>query len=301
MITRRQVFGTAMASVMVAATVGVALAPRTWAAGDDFIPRRALEEIEQWSGGRLGVAVLDTGTGRTAEWRGDERFPLNSSFKVLLAAMVLARVDAGAETLERTVPIEASDLVSWAPAVEKKVGSTMTVAELCSAAVTLSDNAAANLLLETVGGPDDLTRFLRETGDQVTRLDRTEPTLNDTAPGDPRDTTSPRAMLSSLEHLLLGDRLSPASRQQLLDWMLANKTGDTRIRAGVPANWRVGDKTGTSGKGAISDVAILFPPDRKPVLLTIYIAEATRKTEELSALQAAVARIVAERIMAMGG
>lgn len=108
-------------------------------------------------------------------------------------------------------------------------------------------------------------------------------------------------MLSSLEHLLLGDRLSPASRQQLLDWMLANKTGDTRIRAGVPANWRVGDKTGTSGKGAISDVAILFPPDRKPVLLTIYIAEATRKTEELSALQAAVARIVAERIMAMGG
>src|SRR5690554_6470488 len=118
MITRRQVFGTAMASVMVAATVGVALAPRTWAAGDDFIPRRALEEIEQWSGGRLGVAVLDTGTGRTAEWRGDERFPLNSSFKVLLAAMVLARVDAGAETLERTVPIEASDLVSWAPAVE---------------------------------------------------------------------------------------------------------------------------------------------------------------------------------------
>src|SRR5690606_17298141 len=217
---------------------------------------RALEEIEQWSGGRLGVAVLDTGTGRTAEWRGDERFPLNSSFKVLLAAMVLARVDAGAETLERTVPIEASDLVSWAPAVEKKVGSTMTVAELCSAAVTLSDNAAANLLLETVGGPDDLTRFLRETGDQVTRLDRTEPTLNDTAPGDPRDTTSPRAMLSSLEHLLLGDRLSPASRQQLLDWMLANKTGDTRIRAGVPANWRVGDKTGTSGKGAISDVAI---------------------------------------------
>ena len=222
-----------------------------------------LAHLEKTSGGRLGVAVLDSADGRRFGLRQDERFPLCSTFKLLLAACVLARVDRGEEQLARRIVYGRGDLVEYSPTAERHVGKPgLSVAELCEAAVTLSDNGAANLLLASLGGPAGLTDWLRGTGDEVTRLDRNEPTLNQAIPGDPRDTTTPTAMLETLQRLLLGDVLKPTSREQLRAWLLANQTGDARIRAGVPKDWKVGDKTGTGPKatGTSNDVAILWPP-----------------------------------------
>lgn len=264
------------------------------AAQADPIPGSAYQALEAQSGGRLGVAVFDTETGESSFWRGDERFAMASSFKAPLCGAVLARVDAGAEQLDRPIPISADDLIPYAPTVEKHVGGALTVAELCEATITLSDNVAANLLLETLGGPAGLTGFLRGIGDETTRLDRPEPGLNEATPGDPRDTTTPRAMAETLRQLLLGDALSAPSRQQLADWMLANQTGDDRIRAGLPAGWKVGDKTGTSGTGVFADVAVLYPPGRAPILMAVYIAESPASTDSANAVHAEVARLVAE-------
>lgn len=173
---------------------------------------RRVREIESRSGGRLGVAIRATGSGAEFAHRGDERFPMCSTFKSLAAALVLARVDRGVEQLDRRIAVQSSDLVPYAPAVQPRVGrEPMTVAELCDAAVALSDNAAANLLLRSFGGPGALTAWLRSLGDDVTRLDRYEPFLNEVPPGDVRDTTSPRSMLATLDKLVLGNALSPAS------------------------------------------------------------------------------------------
>lgn len=164
---------------------------------------------------RLGVAMLDTGSGLSLGWRQDERFPMASTFKLLLAAWMLERVDRGQEALDRRVHFDASALVAYSPVTEKRVGDAgITVGELCEGTVTLSDNTAANLLLARHGGPQGFTAFVRGLGDTVTRLDRTEPTLNEAIAGDPRDTTTPQAMLQSLRKVALGDALSPASRAQ---------------------------------------------------------------------------------------
>lgn len=248
--------------------------------------------IESDMGARLGIAVLDTGSGTTYAWRGDERFAMASTFKFLLAGAVLARVDLGEEQLDRAITVRREDLVEYAPTVEPLVGQTITVAQLCEATVTLSDNAAANMLLATMGGPEGLTAFIRGLGDDITRLDRIEPDLNEAAPGDARDTTTPQSMVGLLNKLMLQDALTPSSRQQLTAWMVANQTGDARIRAGVPEGWTVGDKTGTSGTGTVCDIAILFPQDRAPLLLTIYIAESSGTVEEASAAMASIARMV---------
>nr|6TY6_A Chain A, Beta lactamase (GNCA4-2) [synthetic construct]6TY6_B Chain B, Beta lactamase (GNCA4-2) [synthetic construct]6TY6_C Chain C, Beta lactamase (GNCA4-2) [synthetic construct] len=251
-----------------------------------------LAELEKRSGGRLGVAVLDTATGRRFGYRGDERFPMCSTFKALLAAAVLARVDQGKENLDRRITYGKEDLVDYSPVTEKHVGDGMTVAELCEAAITYSDNTAANLLLEALGGPAALTAFLRSIGDNVTRLDRWEPELNTAAPGDPRDTTTPAAMAATLRTLLLGDVLSPASRQQLVDWLIANKTGDKRLRAGLPADDRVGDKTGTGEHGTTNDIAVVWPPNRAPIFLAVYLTESQVDADARDAVIAEVARLV---------
>ena len=248
--------------------------------------------IEAGSGGRLGVAVLDTGTGARAGHRAGERFPLCSTFKVLAASAVLARVDAGAERLERRVPITPSDLVEHAPATKEHVGTGMTLAELCEAAITLSDNTAGNLLLGAVGGPAGLTAYARGLGDDLTRLDRTETALNEALPNDPRDTTTPAAMLENLNRLVLGSALSPGSRGHLTGWLIANRTGDARLRAGFPG-WRVGDKTGTGERGTANDVAVLWPPSGAPVVVTVYLTGASGTGEARNAVIAAVGRSVA--------
>lgn len=257
---------------------------------------RQLAQLERNSGGRLGVAVLDTGSGKRFGHRANERFPMCSTFKALLAAAVLARVDAGKEDLARHIVYGREALVDYSPVAEKHVGEPgLSVAELCKAAVTLSDNGAANLLLESLGGPAGLTTWLRTTGDTLTRLDRNEPALNEGTPGDPRDTTTPTAMLETLQRLLLGNVLEPASREQLRAWLLANQTGNARIRAGVPKDWKVGDKTGTGPKatGTSNDIAILYPPGRAPVLVTAYLTRSTAMPQQQDKVLAEVGRLAA--------
>ena len=231
--------------------------------------------IEAGTGGRLGIAVLDTATGRRAGMRMDERFPLCSTFKLLAAAAVLERCDAGKESLERRIVVRPADLVEYSPATGKHLGAPgMTLAQLCEAAITLSDNTAGNLLLASLGGPAGLTAYARALGDEATRLDRNEPTLNEALPGDARDTTTPAAMLADLQTLLLKNRLTPPSRRQLLDWLRANKTGDARLRARLPAGWTVADKTGSGERGTANDIGVIYPPGRPPILAAVYLTGA---------------------------
>lgn len=245
-----------------------------------------VQKIERDSGGRLGVAVLDTHTGLAWAHRGSERFPMCSTFKFLAAALVLARVDRGQEQLTRRIAVQAGDIVPHAPATGPRVGGApMSLAELCDAAITLSDNPAANLLLQSFGGPAALTAYARSLGDAFTRLDRIEPELNEALPGDPRDTTTPQAMLQTLRKIVLGDALSPASRAQITRWLQDNKTGDRKLRAQLPAGWRVGDKTGGGAYGTNNDVGVLWPPaGRAPLLVSSYLTQtrADQATRDLA-------------------
>jgi beta-lactamase class A len=255
--------------------------------------RDRLRRLEQSIGGRLGVAVLDTGTGVTLGHRADERFPMCSTFKLLAAAAVLARVDREQERLDRRISFSKADLLEYAPVTTARVNEgSMTLAELCAAAITVSDNTAANLILATIGGPAGLTSHARSLGDRVTRLDRIEPTLNEATPGDSRDTTSPKAMLRNLRTLLLGKALSTTSRDTLQRWLVANTTGDARLRAGLPADWRVGDKTGSGEHGTTNDVAILWPPARDPILIAAYLTGNNAPSAVRDAVLADVARVV---------
>ena len=250
-------------------------------------------EIERSVGGRLGVAVLDTGDGRLHGHRLDERFPMCSTFKWLAAACVLNRVDAGQEQLDRRIRFGREALVSYAPVAEKHAdGSGMTVGELCEAAVTVSDNAAANLLLKSLGGPAGLTRYLRTLGDTVTRLDRVEPALNESLPGDPRDTTTPRAMAEDLRAALLGDALRPESREQLVRWMQATRTNAHRLGAQLPEGWRLGSKTGTGARGSTNDVGVYWPPGRPPIVVAVYLTNTRAPEDERNGAIARVARAV---------
>lgn len=228
----------------------------------------ALAALEQRHGARLGIFALDTGSGRSLANRADERVLMLSTFKALLAAAVLARVDAGQERLDRRIPFGEADLLSYAPVARAHLREgALSVEALCAATVELSDNTAANLLLPTLGGPAGLTRFLRGIGDAVTRLDRNEPGLN--TPSGEMDTTTPAAMAQSLRAVLAGEALSAASRARLEGWMVASPTGRARLRAGFPDGWRVGDKTGTAGSQA-HDVAIARPPGRAPLIVAAY-------------------------------
>ncbi|MGK9168244.1 class A beta-lactamase [Inquilinus limosus] len=258
-----------------------------------------LAELERAQGARLGVAVLDLATGARTAYRADERFLLCSTFKALAAAFVLARVDQKKEQLDRRVVFSRKDLVATGPSViEHRVGGAgITMAELCDAAVTYSDNTAGNLLLASFGGPSALTAFLRSLGDDISRLDRIEPELNAYAgPGDPRDTTTPAAVLETLRKLLFGDALSRRSRDQLAAWLITNKTGDTRLRAGFPADWLVGDKTGTGGnkEKSTNDVAIAWPPGRGAVIVTAYCELPSASFEQRNAVIAEIGRIVSQ-------
>lgn len=224
--------------------------------------------------------------------RATERFPMCSTFKLLAAAAVLARVDRKQDSLDRRIPFTKADLLDYAPVTAPRVGQgAMALGELCDAAVTMSDNTAANLMLKTLGGPQGVTAYARSIGDRVTRLDRTEPTLNTAIPGDPRDTTTPIAMLNTMKRLLIGSALLPASRERLTGWLVANKTGDARLRAGVPAGWRVGDKTGTGNHGSTNDIAIVFPPQGAPILIAAYLTQSNAASAVREGVLADVGRI----------
>ena len=254
-----------------------------------------LAGIERAAQGRLGVAMLDTGSGLALGWRQDERFAMASTFKLVLAGWMLALVDQGKERLDARVHYPVADVLAYSPVSGPRAGDGggLTVGELCAATVSLSDNTAANVLLARHGGPAGFTAFVRSLGDGITRLDRTEPTLNEAAGGDPRDTTTPLAMLQTMRKLVLGGALTPASRAWLQRWMVETTTGDKRLRAGVPG-WKVGDKTGTaSDSGTANDVAVLWPPaSGAPVLVTCYLTRSTAQPEQRDAAIAQVARAV---------
>jgi beta-lactamase class A len=257
-----------------------------------------LAELERKHDGRIGVAVLNLATGEKIGHRADERFLMCSTFKALTAGFILARVDRGEEQLDRRIVYSKKDLVTWSPVTEKHVGGEgMSVVELCQATIIISDNTAANLLLKSFGGPAGLTDFLRSIGDEITRLDRFETALNEhDRPGDLRDTTTPAAMLETLRKLIFGDGLSRSSRAQLAAWMIMNKTGDTKLRAGFPGDWMMGDKTGRNGDkfGNSNDVAIAWSPDRGAVIVTAYCEIPSVSEEERSAVLAEIGRIAAQ-------
>jgi beta-lactamase class A len=294
MVTRRSFVvaaGAAVAGYAAHRALGEAKAAEP--AADGFVAE--LRKLEHDSGGRLGVALLDTASGAITGQRLDERFLLCSTFKALLAGATLRRVDQGKESLSRRIVFGADKLVSFSPVTKERIGGEgMTVAELCQATITRSDNTAANLLIASLGGAGEVTGFARTLGDEITRLDRIEPELNRGGPGEERDTTTPRAMAADLRALVLGAALSPVSREQLTAWLRANATGDMRLRAGLPPGWQVGDKTGTGEAGTANDVAVIWPPGRKPVIAAAYLTQSEAAMEARNATIAAVGRAVAK-------
>ncbi|GAA0730825.1 class A beta-lactamase [Sphingomonas japonica] len=257
--------------------------------------RDALRDIARASGGRLGVFAYDTGTGRRLSLDAGARYALCSTFKAPLAAAILAQVDAGRLTLDRTIRFGEADLLGYAPVVRENLATgALSVERLCRAAVEVSDNSAANLLLPQLGGPAGLTRWLRSIGDPATRLDRDEPTLNIVRGGDLRDTTTPMAIAMTIDRLLFGDVLMPQSHALLQRWMAASTTGRARLRGGLPADWQCGDKTGTSGEGCFNDVAFAIPPGRKPIVIACYLDAAGLSDANANAAHAAVGELVGQ-------
>jgi beta-lactamase class A len=264
------------------------------AATDDHVAAARFAELESRFGTRLGVYAVDSATGQELSHRADERFPMCSTFKVLAAAAVLDRDPT--EHLDLRVRYRPTDVVPFSPITESHVDGGLTIRELCDAAIRYSDNTAGNLLLDDLGGPGEVTTFARSLGDRVTRLDRREPELNSAVPGDDRDTTSPRAIAADYRELVLGSRLDEADRALITGWLVGNTTGGTRIRAGLPADWRVGDKTGAGRYGVVNDVAIAWPPDAAPIVLAVLSARLTPDAEGDNVLIAQAATVIADEL-----
>lgn len=252
-----------------------------------------IKALEKASGGRLGVAVLDTENGTHLEYRGQERFAMCSTYKLLETAAILARVDAGTLSLSQSVPYGATDMQPHSPITEKHLQEgKMSIAALNAASLQYSDNTAANLLYRHVDGPQGLTAYIRSLGDKVTRFDRIEVALNTNLPEDVRDTTTPLAMIKTMETVLLDNALSVSSKKQLVSWLAGNTTGDKRLRAAMPSEWKMGDKTGTGNNGATNDVAIVWPPHRKPLLISVFYSESKAPVEKREAVIAKVGQII---------
>lgn len=238
----------------------------------------SLAELEKSSGGRLGLHAIDINMGKTVEHRADERFPMCSTFKVILSAAILDESTRSKDLLTEKLTYTQEEIIQHSPITEKHVATGMTVSELCAATIQYSDNTAANVLLKKLGGPEALTRFTQKIGDPSFRLDRWEPALNTAIPGDPRDTTTPAAMTTTLQSLTFGPALGPDGRKQLLQWMDGNTTGDKRIRAAVPKDWQVGDKTGSGSYGTTNDVAVIRRPGQGPIIITIFLTGPDKKS-----------------------
>lgn len=267
------------------------VAARTEESRGDITAFADLEK--QHAGSRIGVAAIDPSTNRRVDYRSDERFIMCSTFKVLAAAAVLKRVDENKEKLDRFVRYGEAQLLSYAPVTREHVKEGgMTLEALCAAAVQQSDNTAANLLLEAIGGPEKWTEFARSLGDKFSRLDHNEPDLNIARPGKEDDTTTPAAMCCDLQRLFTSDVLSVASRTRLEGWMQQGQTGLKMIRAALPSDWQVGDKTGRSGDGATNDIAIVRPPSGGPIFLAIYTVDPAEPQDARDQLVAEVTKAV---------
>lgn len=269
----------------------------TAAAPDRFAPlRRAIPAIERSAGGPIGIALIDTHTGARFQHRASSRFPLCSTFKLLLAARLLAGADEGQWRLEDRLPITRADMLNNAPFSETRIGGSASLLEMAEAMCVLSDNPAANLALARVGGPAALTRWLRAIGDATTRLDRNEPEMNNETPGDPRDTTTPAAMLATSRALVEGRILSPAARGRLLGWMQASRTADTMIRAALPPGWAEANKTGASSWRARNIVSRITPPGRAPIWVAAYLFAAKSDLAERNRQFVPLGRAIVESL-----
>lgn len=281
-----------LAGIALAALAGCAATPGE-PLGDSVIGAKAIRELETRSGGRLGIAVVDARGKLVSADRGHERFAMCSTFKLLLAGQVLERAAKGV-SLRTPLAFTRADLVSYSPGTEKLVGAdgkgTQRLGFAARDAVVLSDNTAANLILTQIGGPAAFTAAVRRAGDEVTRLDRNEPELNENALGDERDTTSPIAMATSAASYVFGSRLTPDYRKQLRGWMIESETGLKRIRAGLPQGWIAGDKTGSCGN-AYNDVAFVETPGGGKYVIAIYLDRPTVKGDAASAIIAEATRI----------
>ena len=257
----------------------------------------ALRAYERDSGGRIGVFAKNLTSGAELSWRADDRFVMCSTFKASLAACVLARVDRGQDRLDATVPYTQKDLLAYAPVAKENLAKgALSVGEMAKAIVELSDNTCANLLLARVGGPQALTKFWRDHGDTTSRLDHDEPELNRTPPGKLEDTTTPRAMATTLQRLALGNALQPGSRAQLTEWMVNCKTGANRLRAGLPASWKIGDKTGNNGKDAAGDIAVVWPAPDRPVIIAAYTRGGKPTSTQLNTVFKAIGEMVGQQL-----
>jgi beta-lactamase class A len=275
-----------------AAASGLVLSP---AFADEAPP--ALAAYERETGGRIGLYAENLASGTKMVWRAEERFVMCSTFKASLAAFALARVDRGEDQLSAMVNYGEKDLLDYAPVAKQNLAAgAMSVSDMCKATVELSDNTCANLLLARSGGPEALTAFWRATGDTVSRLDHNEPELNRSPPGDPHDTTTPAAMAGNLRRFVLGDVLSPGSREHLTEWMVGCKTGNNRLRGGLPKDWKIGDKTGNNGKDASGDIAIAWPKAGGPVLICAYTQGGSPTPPQFEAIFAEVGRMVGRQM-----
>ena len=253
---------------------------------------------EESTGGRIGVFAENLATGAKIAWRADDRFVMCSTFKASLAALVLSQVDAGQDRLEDRVAFGSGDLEAYAPVARKhSAEGSLTVGEMCAAAVEWSDNTCANLLLGRVGGPAALTAFWRATGDSVSRLDHHEPMLNRTPPGGVDDTTTPAAMAGTLRRLVFGSVLSPPSRRRLTQWLVDCQTGGDRLRAGLPRTWTIGDKTGNNGADGFGDIAVAWPRPDMPLLVCAYTRGGKPTAAQIAIAFAQIAKWVASRLV----
>ena len=285
-LDRRSFLGTAAGTGL-----SLMLANQAMAKADDDFAR-----LEKQSGGRLGVAAVDKASGTRIAYRADERFAMCSTFKFLAAAAVLARVDKGELTLDKSIAYGKDDLLSYAPVAKEHVAEGhLTLEALCAAAVGVSDNTAANLILKEIGGPAGWTAYARALGDTTSRLDRTEPELNSAVVGDPRDTTTPLAMLGNLDAVMIGDALKEASRDKLEEWMVAGTVTGPLIRAGVPKTWQVADKSGSGAHGTRNDIGVLYRPDSAPILAAIYTTGSKLDMDGQNKVIADAAALIAAR------
>lgn len=259
----------------------------TTAASETPETTEAFADLESRFDARLGVHAIDTGTGAEVSWRDDERFAYASTVKALAAAAVLDEV--GIDGLQEEVPVSEDDILPHSPVTEQNVGATMTLGEIAEAAVTQSDNAAGNYLFDALGGPQALDDALADVGDDVTTVSRNEPDLNEATPGDERDTTTPRAFAENLQEYVLGDTLTVDEEEVVADWLTSTQTGDTLVRANLPGEWVVGDKSGAGGYGSRGDIAVIWPTEGEPIVIAVLSAREEEDAEYDDALIAEAA------------
>ncbi|NBM88183.1 class A beta-lactamase [Proteus sp. G2661] len=262
-----------------------------WANTNNTIEAQ-LSELEKYNQGRLGVALINTEDNSQITYRGEERFAMASTSKVMAVAAVLKESEKQAGLLDKNIAIKKSDLVAYSPITEKHLVTGMSLAQLSAATLQYSDNTAMNKILDYLGGPSSVTQFARSINDVTYRLDRKEPELNTAIHGDPRDTTSPIAMAKSLQALTLGDALGQSQRQQLVTWLKGNTTGDHSIKAGLPKHWIVGDKTGSGDYGTTNDIAVIWPENHAPLILVVYFTQQEKDAKHRKDIIAKATEIV---------